>query len=633
LDEYQPDNDFTAPFSAFVWNFVAATYTAADSTVRMYLNGNQVDSTRVISAPNILLTSLDIGFEYFLPTVLWAQDLDDFAIFSRILSPAEISNLYTGEWPTGTGTIKVTSVPSGAGFQLAGPNLTHYSGNTPFNAANAPAGEYTITWDALLGGYQTPQSQTQILAAGGTTAFSGHYAFLLQAFPTSLSFASTIGQPPPSAQGIQISSSGGPLAFNASRSTTSGGKWLAIVPKTSITPQTLTVTASVEAVIRGLAAGTYSGAITINSPSADNTPIVVPVTFSVLLPAQLTLQPGNNTSNTGQAQTFTATLTSVAGMPITNHRVTLTVTGSNPVTLHKNTDATGVASFSYVGTNTGVDTVIADAAVDGVQILSPPANETWTAPPPPLNIVVPPIQGNQALPGTVSVWQSILSAAASERNGLGATFSEDRCYFGAVDAVAQTSVSQIEKLVLSDLAKDIFLAPLKAFSTGTPLGDILAKTSILLVQVATSDQPSEATLQFLTEQSAGYVLTQAASDYVAGLPDGVSQISEKVVKQLVGDDGTRGANGSGSNQGSQSLGAGAPPTTVNFGFSYNPWSHFMAGGIRASCQLTPTNQITNYYLMRFQVDQNGIPLGPASSCDTSPIVTTQTCRSFTIGGF
>ena len=176
LDEYQFDLDFTASFSAFVWNFVAATYTASDNTVRMYLNGNQVDSTKINLAPNIVLSSLDIGLEYFLPSTLWAEDLDDFAIFSRVLTPAEISNLYTGNWPTTTGTISVTTNLATATFTITGP-ATYQGGGTSFTQTNAPVGTYTITYGSAPGQI-APPGQTQSLSVGGTTVFSANYQTL-----------------------------------------------------------------------------------------------------------------------------------------------------------------------------------------------------------------------------------------------------------------------------------------------------------------------------------------------------------------------------------------------------------------------------------------------------------------------
>jgi hypothetical protein len=81
---------------------------------------------------------------------------------------------YTGSYIQ-TGTINVSSTPSGVGFQLAGPGLTYYTGNTPATMPNAPAGDYKITWGILLGGYQTPSGETKTLPPGGSISFTGPY--------------------------------------------------------------------------------------------------------------------------------------------------------------------------------------------------------------------------------------------------------------------------------------------------------------------------------------------------------------------------------------------------------------------------------------------------------------------------
>jgi len=133
----------------------------------------------------------------------------------------------------------------------------------------------------------------------------------------------------------------------------------------------------------------------------------------------------------------------------------------------------------------------------------------------------------------------------------------------------------------------------------------------------------------LTEQTAGFILTQASGQYVGGLNDGVDHISKSIVQRLVNDDGTVVADASGSNQGSNYIiSAGAPLTEVNIGLSYNPWSHFVIGGIRANCNL-PSGTVIGNYVLRFQVDGNGIPLGPASACNTR-ITPGPICMPFTV---
>ena len=79
---------------------------------------------------------------------------------------------FHGEYQLSTGTIQVTSEPSGADFTLSGP--ANYSGITPWSKTGAPAGSYTITWGSITG-YTTPSSETKTLTRGGTISFSGPY--------------------------------------------------------------------------------------------------------------------------------------------------------------------------------------------------------------------------------------------------------------------------------------------------------------------------------------------------------------------------------------------------------------------------------------------------------------------------
>jgi RHS repeat-associated protein/uncharacterized repeat protein (TIGR01451 family) len=59
----------------------------------------------------------------------------------------------------------------------------------------------------------------------------------------------------------------------------------------------------------------------------------------------------------GTSQTMTATLKTVAGVPIPNATVQFNVTGANPTSGTGTTDSSGAATFTYSGANAGADTV------------------------------------------------------------------------------------------------------------------------------------------------------------------------------------------------------------------------------------------------------------------------------------
>ena len=75
---------------------------------------------------------------------------------------------------------------------------------------------------------------------------------------------------------IVVSSAGNPLAYTSSVSTSDGANWLIAAPTTGNTPDSMVVRISPA----GLAAGSYSGIITLQSPSGG-TPITVSVSLVV----------------------------------------------------------------------------------------------------------------------------------------------------------------------------------------------------------------------------------------------------------------------------------------------------------------------------------------------------------------
>ncbi len=73
---------------------------------------------------------------------------------------------------------------------------------------------------------------------------------------------------------IPLSGTGGAFAFTA---TTAGGGWLSVVPAAGRVPATLTVSADPSS----LAAGSYTGSVTVAAPGVSNSPQSVAVSFTV----------------------------------------------------------------------------------------------------------------------------------------------------------------------------------------------------------------------------------------------------------------------------------------------------------------------------------------------------------------
>jgi hypothetical protein len=90
-------------------------------------------------------------------------------------SPANVEVTLT---VTSSGTINVSCNITDASFTIAGPKNYDGSGQT-WTATEVPDGQYTITYDAIVG-YKTPQSETKGLSVreGSTIEFEGNYVSL-----------------------------------------------------------------------------------------------------------------------------------------------------------------------------------------------------------------------------------------------------------------------------------------------------------------------------------------------------------------------------------------------------------------------------------------------------------------------
>jgi RHS repeat-associated protein len=98
----------------------------------------------------------------------------------------------------------------------------------------------------------------------------------------------------------------------------------------------------------------------------------------------LTLSPAGDTEEiVGQSHTVKVAATNQAGHPLgAGVPVTLAISGANSQALTSNTEGKGIASFTYVGTKPGLDTLSATGFVAGLRTVSNAASLRW-------NILVP----------------------------------------------------------------------------------------------------------------------------------------------------------------------------------------------------------------------------------------------------
>jgi hypothetical protein len=96
---------------------------------------------------------------------------------------------------------------------------------------------------------------------------------------------------------------------------------------------------------------------------------------------QLTLAPLSATNYLGKDHTLTATLVDPAGNPIADVTVSFGITGANTYSGTATTNPSGIATWSYKGTNEGMDTIVATATVNEEELTSNQVTKTWEKPP------------------------------------------------------------------------------------------------------------------------------------------------------------------------------------------------------------------------------------------------------------
>lgn len=185
------------------------------------------------------------------------------------------------------------SLPPGLVIQTD-PDLTRSIAGTP-----TASGTFSFTLTATDTCGNSATASFSIVITGSPTAPQ------MNVSPASLSFTVQAGASNfPADQAVTISSTSGVLNFSAMVATTSGGNWLLAKSATSgSTPGSITVGLVNFA---SLTPGTYFGSITISS-SASNSPVIVPVSLSVLVVPTLSVSPSSFTVNQVGASGVTTT--------------------------------------------------------------------------------------------------------------------------------------------------------------------------------------------------------------------------------------------------------------------------------------------------------------------------------------
>jgi outer membrane protein assembly factor BamB len=191
----------------------------------------------------------------------------------------------------GQGTINAPVKGAWNNLPIPGAQIT--SGATYWIAILSPSGSGTLQFRTGSGGASETSSSSALTSLPGSWSTGIRYpdgplsAYgsgdtsptpILQVTPTAISFAGQVGGTDPAPAQVSVSNSGsGSLFF----SDTSDSSWLTVTPASGSAPQTLQVAAS----LAGLAAGTYTGHVTVTAPGASGSPATVTVTLQVAPPA------------------------------------------------------------------------------------------------------------------------------------------------------------------------------------------------------------------------------------------------------------------------------------------------------------------------------------------------------------
>ncbi|MFN0100660.1 MAG: BACON domain-containing protein [Bryobacteraceae bacterium] len=283
----------------------------------------------------------------------------------------------------------------------------------------------------------------------------------LAATPASLTFLQAQGGNAPPPQTINVTSNGPALNYSAT-ATTSIGSWLSVSPASAATPGAVTVSVNGS----GLAAGTYSGTVTLTAAGASNSPLNIPVTLTVGPQQTLTVSPTTLTfshqlgaaapatqtvslSSSGTALNFTTAATTASGgawltaTPASGTTGATVTIGVNPAGLAAGT-YTGTVTITAPGASNSPQTVSVTLTIAAVATPSPSAvgNAASFAPGPIAPGEVVSIVGTNLGPATPAFFR--LNSVGT----IDPTLSDTQVLFDSLPGtVLYTSQSQINVVV------------------------------------------------------------------------------------------------------------------------------------------------------------------------------------------
>ncbi len=235
-----------------------------------------------------------------------------------------------------TQSIQVAGIPTGA---TVGATATMFNGTGWLTAATgATAGTVTVT----ANGAGLPQGIYQgivtLLVPGATPSPLNVPVTLtvgtpqaLTITPATLSFNFQAGSPTtPAAQTVQLASTGGNVPYTAVFTPGTGGNFVTVTPASGNTPSAIAIALN-QSVLSTLNAGTYTGVVTIASPSVPNGTQVLNVTLTVTAAGPPNITAVVNAANNQPGGVAPGELISIYGAgigPVTPAGLQLTTNGT-----------------------------------------------------------------------------------------------------------------------------------------------------------------------------------------------------------------------------------------------------------------------------------------------------------------
>jgi hypothetical protein len=282
------------------------------------------------------------------------------ALPASVNSGATYALTLTAVGASGNGGLDVASTAgtftAGTGTQVLSGELVQsnsssnhswtFSWTAPTVTTNTTATLYGSAMDSYGGGTGTVVANTTVLAAVANPK--------MNLAPTSLTFNYQIGGSNPAPQSVAVSSSTSTaLNYTATTATT----WLTTTAS-GMTPGNLSIAANPS----GLAAGTYTGSVSVASTGASNSPQSIPVTLNVtsvatkpalnLSPTSVTFnfQIGGSTPTAQKVATTSSTSTAIPYSASTSTAwLTATGSGSTPGSINLSVNPSGLAAGTYTG--------------------------------------------------------------------------------------------------------------------------------------------------------------------------------------------------------------------------------------------------------------------------------------------